>query len=248
MGTGVRWGGFGGDVRSWGRALGGDGRSVGTGVRGGARDTRPGDRAGWRCGSGCVPGRRRRAARRAVHGRPARTAAAGGGVRRRLRRPRLHRWSGSSPTASRARWSTPTATVARRDRSSASSSTGTSTWCRASRSSSGRGGTGDRLYARGAQDMKVSALVQAQVFRELAARLPYPLALQLVADEEVGGRDGTLHQLEQGVTGGSSSSASTAAWTSWPTPRGCCTPGCGRAATAPTAPTRGSATTPCSSW
>jgi succinyl-diaminopimelate desuccinylase len=31
--------------------------------------------------------------------------------------------------------------------------------------------------------------------------LPYPLALQLVADEEVGGRDGTLHQLQQGVTG-----------------------------------------------
>src|SRR6185437_12273539 len=34
---------------------------------------------------------------------------------------------------------------------------------------------GDRLYARGAQDMKVSALVEAQVFRELAAILPYPL-------------------------------------------------------------------------
>jgi succinyl-diaminopimelate desuccinylase len=59
---------------------------------------------------------------------------------------------------------------------------------------------GDRLYARGAQDMKVTGLVQAQVFRELAAALPYPLALQLVTDEEVGGRDGTLHQVEQGVT------------------------------------------------
>jgi succinyl-diaminopimelate desuccinylase len=58
---------------------------------------------------------------------------------------------------------------------------------------------GDRLYARGTQDMKISALLQAQVFRELAAELPYPLALQLVADEEIGGRNGTLHQLEQGV-------------------------------------------------
>jgi succinyl-diaminopimelate desuccinylase len=58
-----------------------------------------------------------------------------------------------------------------------------------------------RLYGRGAQDMKVSALVLAQVFRELAATLPYPLALQLVADEEVGGRDGTLYQLQQGVSG-----------------------------------------------
>ena len=60
---------------------------------------------------------------------------------------------------------------------------------------------GMRLYARGAQDMKVSALVQAQVFRELAGRLAHPIALQLVTDEEVGGRDGTLHQLEQGVSG-----------------------------------------------
>ncbi|MEV7964446.1 M20/M25/M40 family metallo-hydrolase [Sphaerisporangium sp. NPDC088356] len=60
---------------------------------------------------------------------------------------------------------------------------------------------GTRLYARGAQDMKVSALVEALVFRELAAGLPYPVALQLVTDEEVGGRDGTRHQLEQGVTG-----------------------------------------------
>jgi len=60
---------------------------------------------------------------------------------------------------------------------------------------------GDRLYARGAQDMKVSALVEAQVFRELAGALPYPLALQLVTDEEVGGRNGTLHQIEQGVSG-----------------------------------------------
>jgi succinyl-diaminopimelate desuccinylase len=60
---------------------------------------------------------------------------------------------------------------------------------------------GDRLYARGAQDMKVSALVQAQVFRELAGALPYPLALQLVTDEEVGGRHGTLHQIRQGVRG-----------------------------------------------
>jgi succinyl-diaminopimelate desuccinylase len=59
---------------------------------------------------------------------------------------------------------------------------------------------GDRLYARGAQDMKVTGLVQALVFRELAAGLPFPLGLQLVTDEEVGGRDGTLHQVEQGVT------------------------------------------------
>ena len=60
---------------------------------------------------------------------------------------------------------------------------------------------GDRLYARGAQDMKVSGLVLAQVFRESAPRLPFPIALQLVTDEEIGGRDGTRYQIEQGVTG-----------------------------------------------
>ena len=59
---------------------------------------------------------------------------------------------------------------------------------------------GDRLYARGAQDMKVSALGEALVFRELAGRLAYPLGLQLVTDEESGGLDGTLHQLQEGVS------------------------------------------------
>ncbi|QTR02358.1 M20/M25/M40 family metallo-hydrolase [Saccharothrix algeriensis] len=58
---------------------------------------------------------------------------------------------------------------------------------------------GARLYARGAQDMKLSALVLASVFRDVVT--PFPVALQLVTDEEVGGRDGTRHQLEQGVTG-----------------------------------------------
>lgn len=60
---------------------------------------------------------------------------------------------------------------------------------------------GTRLYGRGTQDMKVSALVQAMVFADLAATLAHPIALQLVTDAEVGGRDGTLHQLDQGVVG-----------------------------------------------
>ena len=61
---------------------------------------------------------------------------------------------------------------------------------------------GDRLYGRGAQDMKVAALVLAEVFRRHAADLPYPLGLQLVTDEEVGGFDGTAHQIDQGVAAG----------------------------------------------
>ncbi|MFI7542576.1 M20 family metallopeptidase [Actinoplanes sp. NPDC049599] len=61
---------------------------------------------------------------------------------------------------------------------------------------------GDRLYGRGAQDMKVAALVLADVFRSLAPVLPYPLGLQLVTDEEVGGYDGTAHQVAAGVAAG----------------------------------------------
>jgi succinyl-diaminopimelate desuccinylase len=61
---------------------------------------------------------------------------------------------------------------------------------------------GTRLYGRGAHDMKVAALVLARVFGDLAHDLDYPIALQLVTDEEVGGRDGTGHQVALGVTGG----------------------------------------------
>ena len=58
---------------------------------------------------------------------------------------------------------------------------------------------GPLLYARGAHDMKIAALVLAEVFRDHARDLPFPLGLQLVTDEEVGGFDGTGHQVEQGV-------------------------------------------------
>jgi succinyl-diaminopimelate desuccinylase len=59
---------------------------------------------------------------------------------------------------------------------------------------------GDRLYARGAHDMKIAALILATVFRDVARSLPVPVALQLVTDEEVGGHDGTAHQLARGVS------------------------------------------------
>ncbi|MFI5930651.1 M20 family metallopeptidase [Actinoplanes sp. NPDC051494] len=57
-----------------------------------------------------------------------------------------------------------------------------------------------RMYGRGTQDMKLAALVMAGVFRDVAADLPYPVGLQLVTDEEVGGYDGTAHQIERGVS------------------------------------------------
>lgn len=57
----------------------------------------------------------------------------------------------------------------------------------------------DRLYGRGALDMKAAAVVLTQVFVELANTLPYPLGLQIVTDEEIGGENGTAYQLSQGV-------------------------------------------------
>jgi succinyl-diaminopimelate desuccinylase len=58
---------------------------------------------------------------------------------------------------------------------------------------------GNKLFGRGAQDMKSAALVLTTVFCELAPRCAFPLGLQIVADEEVGGHNGTAYQLQQGV-------------------------------------------------
>jgi succinyl-diaminopimelate desuccinylase len=42
----------------------------------------------------------------------------------------------------------------------------------------------------------------AQVFRDCAATVDYPVGLQLVTDEEIGGRNGTRYQISRGVTAG----------------------------------------------
>lgn len=58
---------------------------------------------------------------------------------------------------------------------------------------------GDKLYGRGAVDMKAAAIVLTEVFCNLAEKVPYELGLQIVSDEEVGGHSGTLHQINEGV-------------------------------------------------
>jgi len=58
---------------------------------------------------------------------------------------------------------------------------------------------GDKLIGRGAYDMKAAAAVEILLFKELAEKLNYPLGLQLVTDEEVGGHHGTLFQVNKGV-------------------------------------------------
>ena len=56
-----------------------------------------------------------------------------------------------------------------------------------------------KLFGRGAVDMKGAAAVEILVFKEVAKKVSYPLALQLVTDEEIGGFCGTKYQIEKGV-------------------------------------------------
>src|SRR5581483_5588590 len=55
------------------------------------------------------------------------------------------------------------------------------------------------LFGRGAADMKVAAAAMVDVFCRVGKEVSYPLGIQIVTDEEVGGHNGTLHQIEQGV-------------------------------------------------
>ena len=58
---------------------------------------------------------------------------------------------------------------------------------------------GDKLYGRGACDMKAAAVVLVQLFCDYIDQVPYDLGLQIVTDEENAGHDGTMYQVEQGV-------------------------------------------------
>lgn len=58
-----------------------------------------------------------------------------------------------------------------------------------------------RLYGVGALDMKANLAVLVTLFAQHAALVDAPIALQVVTDEELGGFDGTYHQIMQGVRG-----------------------------------------------
>ncbi|QQS39568.1 M20/M25/M40 family metallo-hydrolase [Candidatus Woesebacteria bacterium] len=58
---------------------------------------------------------------------------------------------------------------------------------------------GKNIYGRGAYDMKAAAAAEILAFKEVVEKVEYPLGLQLVTDEEVGGFNGTKFQINNGV-------------------------------------------------
>jgi len=58
---------------------------------------------------------------------------------------------------------------------------------------------GDNMYGVGSMDMKSNVACMVEVFKDIAPKLDYPLALQIVTDEEIGGFDGTKLQIDEGV-------------------------------------------------
>lgn len=58
---------------------------------------------------------------------------------------------------------------------------------------------GDKIIGSGVLDMKAGVAVATNLFKKIAADLPYPIGLQVVTDEEEGGFYGAKYQIEQGV-------------------------------------------------
>src|SRR3989344_6889787 len=58
---------------------------------------------------------------------------------------------------------------------------------------------GNRLYGVGSMDMKANVACIISVFKDMADKVSFPLGLQLVTDEEIGGFDGTKYQVDKGV-------------------------------------------------
>ncbi len=56
-----------------------------------------------------------------------------------------------------------------------------------------------RLYGRGALDMKGTAMILTDVFREMVDKVPYKLGLEIVSDEEIGGYDGARMHIDEGL-------------------------------------------------
>ncbi len=58
-----------------------------------------------------------------------------------------------------------------------------------------------KLYGRGTYDMKSATAVMILLFKNLAKEIAYPLALQIVTDEETGSANSTQYQIAKGIRG-----------------------------------------------
>lgn len=58
---------------------------------------------------------------------------------------------------------------------------------------------GDKLYGVGSMDMKSNVACLIMAFKEAAKKVNYPIALQLVTDEQSGSLHGTKYQVEEGI-------------------------------------------------
>ena len=56
-----------------------------------------------------------------------------------------------------------------------------------------------KLFGVGSMDMKSNVACLVKVFKEVSKKVEYPIALQIVTDEEIGGFDGTKYQIDEGV-------------------------------------------------
>ncbi|HSW96725.1 MAG TPA: M20/M25/M40 family metallo-hydrolase [Candidatus Saccharimonadales bacterium] len=57
-----------------------------------------------------------------------------------------------------------------------------------------------KLYGRGSYDMKAAAAIMIILFKNFAQKLTYPIAIQLVTDEEIGGYHGAGYQIKKGIS------------------------------------------------
>jgi len=60
---------------------------------------------------------------------------------------------------------------------------------------------GDKLYGAGSMDMKAGIVCLLLTFKKDAKNVDYPIALQIVTDEQQGGFNGTKYQIDKGVRG-----------------------------------------------
>lgn len=60
---------------------------------------------------------------------------------------------------------------------------------------------GKKLFGRGSYDMKGAAVSEIIAFKKIAKKCNFPIALQIVGDEEIGGYNGTKLQIDKGVRG-----------------------------------------------